>query len=250
MTERRAQLVQVAFVVLVAVAWQLASSLHTVNPLLLPPLDAVGTQLAGLFTKGLLWPALRVTLSEVGISFVLAVILGTGTGYLISRSAYAVRVFDPLLAALYAVPSILLFPLYLLFFGLGPGSKIALSTSIAFFPIALSTIAGFSNVSPTLLSAARSMGASAWHVFARVMLPASFPVVLSGLRLGLVIALLATLGGETLASFDGIGHQIVTFAENLETAAMYAWVLVAIALAFLLTSLAALIERRGAAFVE
>ncbi|HEV8023090.1 MAG TPA: ABC transporter permease subunit, partial [Candidatus Lustribacter sp.] len=163
MTERRAQLVQVAFVVLVAVAWQLASSLHTVNPLLLPPLDAVGTQLAGLFTKGLLWPALRVTLSEVAISFTLAVILGTGAGYLISRSAYAVRVFDPLLAALYAVPSILLFPLYVLFFGLGPGSKIALSTSIAFFPIALSTIAAFSNVSPTLLSAARSMGASAWH---------------------------------------------------------------------------------------
>jgi NitT/TauT family transport system permease protein len=133
-----------------------------------------------------------------------------------------------------------------LFFGIGPGSKVALATSIAFFPIALSTIAAFANVSPTLLAAARSMGASAWQIFAQVMLPASFPVVLSGIRLGLVISLLSTLGGETLASFDGIGHQIVTFAENLETAAMYAWVLIAIVLAYLLTAVAALLERRGA----
>jgi ABC-type nitrate/sulfonate/bicarbonate transport system permease component len=244
------RLVQFGFLLAVGIAWQLAGSAHAVSPLLLPPLGAVWAQLIALVASGGIWPDLRVTLSEVAIAFVLAAVLGCGIGYAVSRSRYAVRVFDPLLAALYAVPSILLFPLFVLFFGIGPGSKIALAASIAFFPIVLSTIAAFANVSPTLLAAARSMGASTWQIFASVMLPASFPVMLSGLRLGLVIALLSTLGGETISSFAGVGHQIVAFAENLETAQMYAWVLVALVLAFALNAVASLLAQRGAAFVE
>jgi ABC-type nitrate/sulfonate/bicarbonate transport system permease component len=166
-------------------------------------------------------------------------------GFAIGRSPFAVRVFDPLLAGLYAVPTILLFPLYLLFFGIGPPSKIALGATMAFFPIVLSTIAGFAQVSRVHLAAAQSMGANAPQLFRYVMFPDAFPIVIAGLRMGLVLGFLAVLGGETLTSNGGLGHEIVTMAESLEPAKMFAYIVVAIAAASALNLLTSYAELRG-----
>ena len=91
-----------------------------------------------------------------------------------------ISVFEPLLAGIYSVPIILFLPLYVLFFGLGPGSKIALGTTISFFPIVLNTIAGFGYVDRIFITAARSMGASDFQMFRYVLLPAALPVILTG----------------------------------------------------------------------
>src|SRR6202008_1429 len=103
---------------------------------------------------------------------------------------------------------ILVLPLYMLFFGLGPASKIALGATISFFPIVLSTIAGFGNVDRTLVTAAKSMGASDYQLFRYVLVPAALPVILSGLRMGFTIALLAIIGSEVIASLAGPGPHI------------------------------------------
>ena len=93
-------------------------------------------------------------------AFLLAMASGTLVGFFVSRSRYWIRVFEPLFAGINSIPIILLLPLYVLFFGLGPASKIAIGATISFFPIVLSTVAGFGNVDRTLVTAARSMGAS------------------------------------------------------------------------------------------
>ena len=98
--------------------------------------------------------------------------------------------FEPLLAGVYSVPIILFLPLFVLFFGLGPGSKIAIGTTISFFPIVLNTIAGFGYVDRIFITAARSMGASDLQMFRYVLLPAALPVILTGLRIGFTVALL------------------------------------------------------------
>ena len=130
--------------------------------------------------------------------------------------------FEPLLAGIYSVPIILFLPLYVLFFGLGPGSKIAIGTTISFFPIVLNTIAGFGYVDRIFITAARSMGASDVQMFRYVLLPAAFPVILTGLRIGFTVALLSILGSETIASLAGLGHKIVHLAEGMETATIMA----------------------------
>ena len=237
--------VQLAFILIVGLAWNVAVNSGRVNKLILPPLAAVWKQFSTLAVTGRFWPDLSVTLTELLAAFALAAIFGFGIGYAVSRSAFTVRVFDPLLATMYAIPAILLYPMYVLFFGLGPGSKIAIGATIAFFPIVLSTIAGLSNVNPTLPAAARSMGASGRQLFTDVLLPAAFPMVLAGLRLGLVIGLLSILGAETISSLEGVGHQISALAENFDTAAMFAWVFVAILVAFALNGIATTIERRA-----
>jgi ABC-type nitrate/sulfonate/bicarbonate transport system permease component len=155
-----------------------------------------------------------------------------------------VRVFDPLLAGIYSIPAILLFPLYVLFFGLGAGSKIAIGANIAFFPVVLNTIAGFANVDKTYVTAARSMGASGAQMFWSVMLPAAFPVVLTGLRIGFIIAFLAILGSETIASLAGLGHRIVTYAESMDPAKMFAYIFFAIFIAVALNGVVSYVEAR------
>jgi ABC-type nitrate/sulfonate/bicarbonate transport system permease component len=239
------RLVQLGFLALVALAWQIASVRGGVSPLLLPPPAAVYHEFLSLLTTGMFWPDLKVTLYELIVSFSIAAVAGSAIGYAVSRSRYSILTFDPLFAALFAIPAILLYPLYVLFFGLGPGSKIAMGATIAFFPIVLNTISGLARVDSVYVTAARSMGASPLQMFRSVMLPAAFPIILTGLRMGLILAFLSILGSETIASFSGLGHQIAGLAENMDTASMFAYIIFVLMIAFLLNFAVSFVEARG-----
>jgi ABC-type nitrate/sulfonate/bicarbonate transport system permease component len=208
-------------------------------------LRAVLEQIGTLLRSGAVLHPLRITVLEVASAFCIAAALGIFAGYGISRTAYRITVFDPLLTSIYAIPAILFFPLYTLFFGIGPGSKIALGATISFFPIALSTIAAFGSIETTFVVAARAMGARGWQLFRRVLLPAAFPTVFSGLRIGLTLCFLSVLGGETIASFAGLGHEIANAAADMDPATMYAYIVIVIAIAALLNFLLARAESFG-----
>jgi ABC-type nitrate/sulfonate/bicarbonate transport system permease component len=237
--------VQIGFVLVLLILWYLATNRWGVNRLLLPNPVAVWHQLVDVLRSGEYLPDLRVTLTELAAAFVLAMVGGTVVGYFVSRTRYAVRVYEPLFAAIYSIPIILFLPLYVLFFGLGPASKIALGTTISFFPIVLSTIVGFGNVDRTLVTAARSMGASDYQLFRHVLVPAALPVILSGLRMGFTVALLAIIGSETIASLAGLGHHIVQLAEGMDMARMFAYIAFVVAIAALLNGMVSFLEARG-----
>ena len=247
--ERRSRLasraVQVGFVVGLIALWYLGTTYWGISPLLLPNPVRVWAELKDVIATGEFWPDLKVTLSELAIAFALSSVSGVTLGYLVSRSQYLIKVFEPLLAGVYSVPIILFLPLYVLFFGLGPGSKIALGTTISFFPIVLNTIAGFGYVEKIFVTAARSMGASDYQMFRYVLLPAAFPVILTGLRIGFTITLLSILGSETIASLAGLGHRIVHLAEAMETARMFAYIAFAVAIAATLNTVTSSLERRA-----
>ena len=139
-------------------------------------------------------------------------------------------------------------PLYVLFFGLGPASKIALGATISFFPIALNTIAGFGYVDKTFVVAARSMGASDYQLFRHVLMPAALPIILSGMRIGFTVALLSIIGSETIASLAGLGHRIVHLAEGMEIAPMFAYIVFVVAIAMILNTCVSVLEARGKRF--
>jgi ABC-type nitrate/sulfonate/bicarbonate transport system permease component len=239
------RLVQVGFLIAVLALWYLATTRWGVNRLLLPNPVAVWQQLLDVLRTGEYLPDLRVTLTELVIAFALAMTGGTVVGFFVSRRRYTIRVFDPLFAAIYSIPIILFLPLYVLFFGLGPASKIALGATISFFPIVLSTIAGFGNVDRTLVTAARSMGASDFHLFRYVLVPGALPVILSGLRMGFTVALLSIIGSETIASLAGLGHHIVQLAEGMDMARMFAYIAFVVVIAAVLNGLVSFLEARG-----
>jgi len=236
--------VQLLFVAAILGLWYFVTSHGLVSPILLPSMTASFAEFGHLLSTGSYWPDLDVTLYELAVAFLIASSLGCALGYLVSRTPFTIRVFDPLFAGMYSIPAILLFPLYVLFFGLGAGSKIAIGATIAFFPVVLNTIAGFAYVEKSYVTAARSMGASELQMFWSVMLPAAFPVVLTGLRIGFIIAFLSILGSETIASLAGLGHRIVTYAESMDPAKMFAYIFFAIIIAFILNGFVSLLEKR------
>jgi ABC-type nitrate/sulfonate/bicarbonate transport system permease component len=243
-----ARLVQAAFVLGLLVLWYASTNHWGINPLLLPKPQHVLAELIDILRSGEFWPDLLLTLSELAVAFAISTTLGLTTGFLVSRSPVLVKVFEPLLAGIYAVPIILFLPLYILFFGLGPASKIALGATISFFPIVLNTIAGFVSVERLYVTAARSMGASDLALLRHVLVPGAFPVILTGLRMGFTIALLSIIGSETIASLAGLGHRIVHLAEAMDVARMFAYIVFVIAIAASLNSFVTWLEARGRRF--
>ena len=239
------RLVQGAFVVGLVALWYLATARWGVSHLLLPNPVKVYDELKDVLGSGEFVPDLRVTLTELAVAFAISSVSGITLGYLLSRSQFLIRVFEPLLAGIYSIPIILFLPLYVLFFGLGPASKIALGTTISFFPIVLNTIAGFGYVDRVYVVAAHSMGASDYQLFRFVLLPAALPVILTGLRMGFIVALLSILGSETIASLAGLGHKIVHLAEAMETARMFAYIAFAVVIAATLNVVVTMLEAKG-----
>lgn len=237
--------VQVGFLVGAIVLWYLATNEWGVSHLLLPDPVNVFWQLVDILRSGEFLDDLWVTLSELAAAFAISASTGVTLGYLISRSAYSIKVFEPLFAGIYSVPIILFLPLYVLFFGLGPASKIALGASISFFPIVLSTIAGFGYVERNYVIQARSMGASDYQLFRYVLLPAALPVILTGMRMGFTVALLSIIGSETIASLAGLGHRIVHLAEGMDMARMFAYIAFVVAIAAILNTVVSTLEARG-----
>lgn len=241
------RVIQIGFLAGLLALWAFATSYGAVSPFILPAPAAVAESLWRLLVSGAFLGDLGITLSEVGIAFTASMIAGFVIGYFVSRSAFLVRVFEPLFSSLYAVPVVLFLPLFILFFGLGMSSKVAIGITTSFFPIVLSTIAGFANVDRIYVAAARSMGSSNAKLFWHVLLPAAFPVILTGLRMGFIVAFLSILGAETIASIAGLGHRIVQHAEALETKDMFANIALVIGISTLLNMGLSALERRASA---
>jgi ABC-type nitrate/sulfonate/bicarbonate transport system permease component len=237
--------VQAGFVIGLIVLWYLATTRWRVSALLLPNPVAVLANLWDILSTGEFIGDLRVTLTELAAAFAISAGSGVIVGYLISRSHYRIRVFEPLFAGIYSIPIILFLPLYVLFFGLGPASKIALGATISFFPITLNTVAGFGYADKVLVVAARSMGASDYQLFRHVLLPAALPIILTGMRIGFTVALLSIIGSETIASLAGLGHRIVHLAEGMEMARMFAYIAFVVAIAAILNTCVSALEARA-----
>lgn len=238
------RVIQIALLVGLFVAWYAATNIGKLNPLVLPSLQSVWSTLVEIVLTGRFIPDLLVTLGEIVAALAIASVGGLAIGYACSRTGFAIRTFDPLFASLYAIPSILFYPLLLLLFGIGPASKIAMGVVIAIFPIIMATIAGFSNVERIYKVAARSMGADNRQMFFSVLLPAALPVIASGLRIGTLHAKGGILAAEALGSQAGLGHQIVSHADQFQMPTVYAYIVIAIIVTMAITITAFVIENR------
>ena len=243
--KKRIIVIQIAFFIVLFSLWFIATETETISHLFLPTLPSVYNEFINILVTGEAFKHLMVTLTELSIAFTNAAFFGVLIGFFVSRSRFLMRAFEPLFSSLFAVPLIIFYPLALLFFGLGPESKIAIGSTLGFFPIVLNTINGFGHVDPIYTKAARSMGASGFLLFRRVLLPAALPIILTGVRIGFILTFLSIIGGETLGSLEGLGHQIVFYAEAMSTDKMFAYIIFIVAIAVILNSLVFYIERKG-----
>ena len=170
---------------------------------------------------------------------------GLGLGFLFGLPRSVGEVYEPLLAACYAIPSVVWYPSLMLFFGLGPASKIAFGFLLGFFPIVLAVLTGLRSVDHQLLVVARAFGAGPWTTFARVVLPAITATLVAGLRTGLALTVVGVLVGEVLGARAGLGYLINHAYGFLRTAEYAALALLALVLVLLIDGLGALAESRA-----
>jgi ABC-type nitrate/sulfonate/bicarbonate transport system permease component len=191
-----------------------------------------------------------LTMLEVLAAYLLAVGLGLALGFALGLLRHVGEVYEPLLAALYAIPSVVWYPSLMLFFGLGPASKIAFGVLLGFFPIVLAVLAGIRSVDPHLLTVARGLGAGPGTCFVKVILPAITATLLAGLRAGLALTVVGVLVGEILGARGGLGYLINYAYGFLRTAEYAALALLALGLVLVVDGVAAWGEARARRWTE
>jgi NitT/TauT family transport system permease protein len=224
----QAKFCQLVFVLIIVALWAVISYRGSVSPLLLPPPDAVAVRLWHMLGEGKMWHNVLVTATETGGSFVVSLLFGAIIGVVAARTNYSVAVVQPVLGWLQIVPIILFYPITILIFGVDMTSKIVFAGVYGIFPIAQSIILGFTTVDRRLLKVARSLGGSRSQMLWHVRIPAAFPTIVSGIRLGAGLNLIGVLAAEILTSIEGIGYEITASSQTFEPATTYAYMIVAI----------------------
>ena len=206
--------------------WEFVGQLVVTNPILFAPLSKVLMVGWKLFVSGDLMYHIGVSAGEFAIGFLLASIFGVMLGFWMATSRRAQDILDPWVSFFYSSPLVALMPFFLLVFGIGLGSKVAIVFTIAIFPILLNAFVGIRSADAHLLEVASAFNCSKLQVFTKVLLPAALPFVIVGLRLGIGRALTGVVVGELFASRAGVGHIITQAGQSFDTATVFFGVLI------------------------
>jgi NitT/TauT family transport system permease protein len=215
-----------------------------INPVFLPPPSRVFGTLIELFTSGTIWPELRFSATTWSVGYGLAALVGISFGLLMGAFQSVGRLLGPLAWSLYATPHISIRPMLVIWFGFGAAPIIALVFVSAIFPILLTTAAGVRTVDPALLRAGEVFGGRWVDIQRKIVLPATLPFVVTGLRLAIPTSLIGMLVGEILGSGQGLGAILALGAATFRVDQAIAAIVILVAASLTLLRLFAALERR------
>lgn len=219
---RDVAIIRVATLLGFLAVWELlARSGLVLERILPPPTDVLTAAFNMVGTERFVRDA-TLSAYEIGIGIIIGAISGVIGGALLGAYDYLYRLFEPLIYYFGAVPKIILFPILILFLGTGYESKVGMAVISSFFPIIINSALSVREVNPVHVRAARSLGASGLAVWRKVYTPATMGPVLSGIRLGLGVAITATLLAETKVAQLGLGFRAVQYYSQLRITEMYA----------------------------
>lgn len=208
---------QLASVAGLLLAWQILVQAGKINELFLPaPLSVLGAMWQLTRSGELPW-AVLASLNRVVQGFVYGAAAGIVLGLLAGAIRWVEDLLDPWVAAVYPIPKSALFPLFLLWFGLGDPSKIVTIAVGVLFLVLVNTITGVRSINPVLLKAARDLGASRLQIFTKVILPGALPNIFTGLRLGAGMALILVFITEIEATKAGLGFLLWEAFQLMDT---------------------------------
>jgi NitT/TauT family transport system permease protein len=222
--------------------WQFASGRLIPGYLISDPVSVALRTIATLSTAAG-WRDVWTTFQEVVIGFALGTLLGATTGLFFGTFQTAGLVFEPLIAAVNGIPKIALAPLFLIFFGLGIWSKVAIAMMSVAFVMFYNIYLGRHAISKDLSDIVRVMGGKRRHLLKYVTGPALIPPFLAGLKAGGPLAMLGVIAGEFIASYDGIGHALAQAAASFDAAGAFSGLVILVALALLINAALGTIER-------
>ena len=222
---------RVAIVVAVLAVWEIVAASGLLYRDVVPSLHAIAIALFKLVMTPEFYWHLGVTLGEVGTGLVIGGVLGLVVGIALGANKLLAQAYESLLYYLGPTPKIIFFPIMIMWFGVGPASKVAMGALSCFFPIVLSVASGMRQIDQVLIRVGRSFKASRWQTATKIHLPAMRAPILNGVRLGLGVALIGTLLAETKLSNAGVGYLIMQAYSVFDMPRMYAMLIVLFTLA-------------------
>lgn len=227
---------RIIIIVSIVAVWELVSVSGVLYRDVVPSLVLIGRSLIATLLTGEFYFHLWSTGYEIAIGLAIGGFCGLALGILLGGNRLLSRAFEPFLYYLGPTPKIIFFPVMIMWFGVGPGSKMAMGAISCFFPIVLSTAAGMRQIDTVLIRVGRSFRLNTWQMIAKIYLPAMRAPILTGLRLGLGVSLIGTLLAETKLANRGIGYIIIQSYNTFDMPYMYALLIVLFALAIGLNS--------------
>ncbi len=223
-------------------AWQLYSMWS--DNRLVPSLGQIWDSLYELASSGDLWFHARLTLFRGFTGLALATMIGIGVGFMMARNRWVDAALEPLLAGLYSIPKIALYPVMIAVFGLGGTAKVWQVALECAFPIAFNAYAGAKSVNTSLLQLAENAGASSYRVIKDIIVPSTLPSILTGLRIATPIMLIVITVTELIGESRGLGFLIGNAQANFRPAEAMAVVVVLGVIGFSLDRLNVFVGRR------
>jgi ABC-type nitrate/sulfonate/bicarbonate transport system permease component len=236
--------VMAAFAIFI-VAWKMLVVVTALPPFILPAPEMVAERLVSAWTDGTIWPHFLVTMTEIGLGFVVGAALALVVGYGLARSVLFERLASPYLVAAQAIPILVLAPLLVLWFGSGLLSKVVICALIVFFPVAIATMVGIRSVDARLVELGRSLRATPRQILTTLEIPAALPNIFGGLRVGVTLAVVGAVVGEWAGASKGLAVLINLARGSLfDIPLMFATLVTIAAIGVVLYLLVVLVERR------
>ena len=205
---------------LLFIVWESAVHLTGVKEYLLPPPSKVWTE----FWKrhDIVLAGAWVTTKEILAGYALAVIVSIPLALSVAYSRFMEQAVYPVIVFLQIVPKIAIAPLFIIWFGFGFTPKLLLVFLLSFFPIVVSSIAGFKSADRDVMDFARTTGAGGWKLFVKIRLPQALPHIFTGLKVGAALAATAAVVAEFVASDKGLGYLLLQYNGQLDTPMVFA----------------------------
>jgi NitT/TauT family transport system permease protein len=215
-------ILQVAFFLFAMGAWQVLTTIGWLDPFFFSRPADVALRIWQWVYGGFIWEHLAVTLTEAMLAFIIGTALGVVFGLTFARVHLLAAVFNPYIRIFNALPRVILAPIFLLWFGLGISSKVALGVTLVFMVVFFNTYQGIREVSPVLLNNVRMLQASQRQLLRYVYLPSAMTWIFSSLHTSIGFALVAAVVGEYLGSARGIGFVVAQAEGVFDTTGVFA----------------------------
>ncbi len=215
-----------SLVAAIVAIWHIVVTARDVNPLIFPSPSDVGGALAGLLGDGELWSAAQVTVTEIVIGFLVAVLTGVTVGVVLGKLPWLEVSVRPLIVISQVTPKVAFVPLFVIWFGFGYTSKIVLAAILAFFPVMLNVLLGVRSVEQGQREVMRSLNATRRQTFSQLEMRSLLPYLFTGMEVGIVLATIGAIVGEYLGGNEGLGNMVVSAMNSLDAAQTFALILV------------------------
>ena len=221
---------QIGVFLLLMATWEALSASKILDPFYFSRPSEIFAKMAVWIYTGFILPHLAVTLLEALLAFIIGTALGVGAGLALARVEILARIFDPYIRIFNALPRVILGPIFILWFGLGIASKVALAVTLVFFIVFFNTFQGIREVDPVVRNNARMLQASERQLLRYVYLPSALAWIFSSLHTSIGFALVGAVVGEYLGAAEGVGYVVAQAQGVFDTTGVFAGLILTSAL--------------------